>query len=312
MVGNPIAGREHTSYDSNVRTALHMPIWLLAILGGAVTSCGSRTELFIAPTGVPPVAVAPKPVDRTGCPDPSATYIYLVTEENELFSFYPPDLSFQRVGNLSCPGVNGATPFSMAVDRRGQAYVLFDDGSLFAVSTATAACIPTSFVPNQMGFGTFGMSFASDTGGPAERLYISDDDSDGVLRGLGVIDTKTFEVDVIGPSDVPFHRSELTGTGDGRLFAFWPDMSSAAGSHLSELDKTTGGVVAQTDLAISPEEEDAFAFAFYGGDFWIFTSGGGGPSLVHRFRPSDGTLTVPTMHPSTIVGAGVSTCAPQL
>jgi len=35
-------------------------------------------------------------------------------------------------------------------------------------------------------------------------------------------------------------------------------------------------------------------------------------TAVNRYRPSDGTTTMPTTHPSTIVGAGVSTCAPQL
>jgi hypothetical protein len=56
---------------------------------------------------------------------------------------------------------------------------------------------------------------------------------------------------------------------------------------------------------------DAWAFAFWGGDFWLFTSPTGPTSKVDRYRPSDGTTT--TMIPDTgikIVGAGVSTCAP--
>ena len=69
-------------------------------------------------------------------------------------------------------------------------------------------------------------------------------------------------------------------------------------------------MLAQTNLPIG-DVNDAFAFAFWGGDFWIFT-GMGGPSDVNRFRPADGTTTTPTKHPSTIVGAGVSTCAPSL
>jgi hypothetical protein len=60
---------------------------------------------------------------------------------------------------------------------------------LFRVSTATAACTSTRFMPGQNGFSTFGMGFASDFGGPAARLYVSDNDFDGTLRGLGGVST---------------------------------------------------------------------------------------------------------------------------
>jgi hypothetical protein len=312
-------------------------IWLAAVLGGAAASCGSRTGLFgeepgvgtsIAPphgigeagrdaavdTGqdvLPLIDVTPKPdVDRTDCPDADATYIYVVTEQNELFSFYPPDLLFKKIGNLVCPATAGTTPFSMAVDRRGIAYVLYNDGHLFRVSTATGACIATAFTVGQQGFETFGMGFASDVAGPAEKLYVSDNDFDGQLRGLGAIAIPSFKLSLIGSFGNTIRRSELTGTGDGRLFAYWPDPGAGTGSHLTELNKATGQIVAQTDLPIG-RSDDAFAFAFWGGDFWIFT-GNSGTSTVSRFRPSDNTTTNPTTHPSSIVGAGVSTCAPQL
>ena len=347
IVGKPIAGGEHTPYDSRVRTPRNgwratgrvRALWLLAVAGGAVASCGSRTGLFGTevdfgtstggPHGnveggidtgrdtttqadvIPPIDVVPRPdVDRKDCPDAEATYIYVVNEANELYSFYPPDLAFKLVGNLACPSAPGATPFSMAVDRRGVAYVLYNDGNLFRVSTATAACTATAFIPAQDNFETFGMGFASDVAGAAERLYVSDNGSDGVIRGLGFIDTTTFKLSILGPFGVTIRRSELTGTGDGRLFAFWPDPMIGGGSHLSELSKTTGAVIAQTNLPIG-EENYAFAFAFWGGDFWIFT-GDGALTSVSRYRPSDNTTTVPTTHASTIVGAGVSTCAPQL
>lgn len=315
-------------------------VWAVAVLGGAVASCGTRTGLFIegygigtvtegphtigeaggdvtldvADTGldvIPPIDGMPHPdVDRTDCPDADATFIYVVTQQQELFSFFPPTLTFKLVGNLVCPVAGSATPFSMAVDRRGVAYVLYSDGTLFRVSTATGACTATPFAVDQNGFQTFGMGFASDFGGAAERLYVSDNDFDKTLRGLGFIDTTTFQLSFIGPYGANITRSELTGTGDGRLFAFWPDQVPGAGSHLTELNKATGGVLAQTDLPVG-DVNDAFAFAFWGGDFWIFT-GAGGPTDVSRFRPADGTTTTPTTHPSTIVGAGVSTCAPSL
>jgi hypothetical protein len=45
------------------------------------------------------------------------------------------------------------------------------------------------------------------------------------------------------------------------------------------------------------------------GDFYLFTAPGGS-SIVTRFRPSDGSLVQVATLSQTIVGAGVSTCAP--
>jgi hypothetical protein len=54
----------------------------------------------------------------------------------------------------------------------------------------------------------------------------------------------------------------------------------------------------------------AWAFAFWGGDFWLFTAPGVA-SRVDRYRPSDGsTVTMKSNVGFNIVGAGVSTCAP--
>src|SRR5262245_59986244 len=71
------------------------------------------------------------------CEDAGVTYIYIMTEERELFRFYPPDLSFTFIGPIKCPAPPNTFPFSMAVDRKGIGYVLFGEGDLFAVSTAT-------------------------------------------------------------------------------------------------------------------------------------------------------------------------------
>jgi hypothetical protein len=313
-------------------------VWLAAVTAGMIVSCGSRTGLFsddyLATStegphndleagardgsadgepsldALPPLDVQPKPdVDRTDCPDADATYIYVVTSQNELFSFYPPSLTFHFIGNLVCPAPPGETPFSMAVDRKGKAFVVYTNGDLFQVSTATAACTGTAWTPHLGTFTTFGMGFSSDTGGAAEQLYVADSNPNGNSRGLGTIDVTTFQLTTIGSFSPPLPRAELTGTGDGRLFAFWPDGVAPTGSHVAEVQKTTANVVAQTDLPIA-HKNDAFAFAFWGGDFWIFTSPGTA-SEVSRFRPADGTTQTLTTHPSTIVGAGVSTCAPS-
>ena len=88
---------------------------------------------------------------RNDCPDADATLVYLVSAQNELFSFYPPTVTFTSIGTLVCPARPNETPFSMAVDRKGKAYVVFTDGNLFQVSTSTAACIATPFAVGQLG-----------------------------------------------------------------------------------------------------------------------------------------------------------------
>jgi hypothetical protein len=311
-------------------------VWIVMVGIGAAASCGGRTgllsdDLGASPTstskseagppsidasvvdsgfdGIPGIDVQPNPdVDRSDCPDADATFIYVVTEENELYSFYPPGLSFKLVGKLVCPSPPGQTPFSMAVDRKGVAYVVYTDGRLYRVSTATAACTTTPYTANQLGWTTFGMGFVSENGGPNERLYVSRFNP-GENSELGVIDTSTFRLSRIGPFSPPVPRSELTGTGDGRLFAYWPLTGAGLGSRVAEIEKQSGKVIASSSLPVG-SDGDAFAFAFWGGDFWIFTGRGG--TSVHRFRPTDGSTTTPTTHASTIVGAGVSTCAPQL
>ncbi len=317
-----------------------------------VAACGSRTGLFgpedasVPPEGpdasaldarvdatrdaapdtrpdeldaLPPIDVAQPPdvVSRTDCPDAGGTLVYVVTSRNELYAFYPPDLGFRLIGTLACPA-GSATPFSMAVDRRGVAYVLYTDGNLFQVSTQTAACVATSFRTGQSGFTTFGMGFAADaTAAGNERLYVADTGGGGIgpnndSRGLASINTTSFALSFIGRFTPALPRAELTGTADGRLFAYWPSGSAAAprGS-IAEIDARSGAVRARTDVTIGTNS-DAFAFAFYGGDFWMFNSPDGGPSAVSRYRLADQTTDTPLTFPETIVGAGVSTCAPSL
>src|ERR1700733_5402226 len=126
---------------------------LFASLVVAIAACGSRTGLLVPldfeeadgaivhpaygpEDALPPIAVG-VPEDVTvlsGCPDASSTLIYLISQANNLYSFYPPAAELTLVGTIACP--SNSMPFSMAVDRTGLAYVIFQDGHLFRVSTA--------------------------------------------------------------------------------------------------------------------------------------------------------------------------------
>ncbi|CAN5753290.1 hypothetical protein BH09MYX1_BH09MYX1_20430 [soil metagenome] len=247
----------------------------------------------------------PKP-PPLGCTDAGATQIYLITSQNELLSFYPPTLLFTKVGNIACPDAGAATPFSMGVDRSGFAFSVFNDGRLFRVSTATAACQTTPYVANQLGFQVFGMGYAGDQN--SEKLYTAESDFNNPSKGLAAIDTQTFLLSSVGAFQPPLPRCELTGTGDDRLFAFCLKQG-ASGSIIAQIDRTNAKVVAADNLVLG-NQSNAFAFAFWGGDFYIFTSPGGASSVT-KYDPLAKTETIVATHPSTIVGAGVSTCAPQ-
>jgi hypothetical protein len=295
-----------------------------------VAACGARTGLPVgesavvadaappeagpdvvdAPPDVPPDL--PPDVHQEDCAEAGITFIYVVTQANELFSFNPPTAAFTKIGDLDCPDGNGSSPFSMGVDRQGTAYVVFSpDGELYKVSTATAACEATDFVANQQGFSTFGMGFATKQNGPDEALFIADSTLQTPSLGIATIDTQSFALDFIAPFP-PDNQStgvELTGTGDGRLFGFF--VGGPDGESIREIDKSTGQILSTTPIDLANPAD--FAFAFWGGDFYLFHADAPqGPTTVTRYRPADGTLVdLPNQLPTGVVGAGVSTCAPS-
>jgi hypothetical protein len=239
--------------------------------------------------------------------------VYVVTEETEVLAFNPADGSFRTLGDLECPIPGfGWEPFSMAVDREGHAYVLYNNitdndapGILYRVSLTTLACSATSYVPGgTRGFTTFGMGFSTNLGGPTEQLYVAADDDP---PRLGVIDTTTFELTEVADLDPRAVHSELTGTGDGRLFGFFQPGATA---EVGQIDKTTGQLTAVNALP-GVSQGTGWAFGFWGGNFYLFTSPSGDGSDITRFDPSDNSIDVIAHYPGTIVGAGVSTCAPE-
>jgi hypothetical protein len=247
----------------------------------------------------------------------AAKLVYVVSAENDLYSFAPADLKFSPIGPLSCPASIGATPFSMAVDRSGTAYVNYTDGSIFRVSTKDASCQKTSFTPQQ-GFSTFGMGFASDAeGSSAETLYLCGyefDQTGRTARGLGLakLDVGTMALTRIADFSGALRGvgAELTGTGDAKLYGFF----EGTPSRLAAIDKSGAQTPSPRSLnGVATGSSSAYAFSFWGGDFWFYTASLGDPgSKVTRYKAAtDGSISVVVENTGmTIVGAGVSTCAP--
>lgn len=242
--------------------------------------------------------------------------VFVIAEDRTFYSFHPPTAEFKAKGILNCP-TGGAMPTSMAIDRDGFAWVRHSDGTVWKVSTIDLTCELTKYQAPAETFQKFGMGFATESkGGSAETLYLSD--SNGA--GLAKLDTKTLALTYIGAytGDLAGSTSELTGTGDGKLYGFF--VTSPA--QIAEISKATGDAINPTPLP-GVYAGSAWAFSFYGGDFYIYTNADGSSGLPKDSGGSDVTKYTPATAttPSSItvvkskigfkiVGAGVSTCAP--
>jgi len=262
------------------------------------------------------------------CADEARQLIYVIDRDNRLHSFHPVTHEYALIGTLNCPAgaswpewgnVGAATPFSMSIDRQAQAWVLYSSGEIFRVSTQDASCTATSFVPGQLSFKLFGMGFSSDAPGSSEdTLFISGGDFSPVLgtldannARLGSIETTTMGVTNIGAVPAGEYTPELSGNGDGDLYGYYPGLSTAT---IVRFNKGTGQADQSWPLPASAGGVAAWAFANWGGRFYVFLSVGSLFSTsanVYVFDPNTGAYDeVLSNTGNVVVGAGVSTCAP--
>lgn len=247
-----------------------------------------------------------------GCSD-EAKLVYVVDQTNHLLQFHPATKTFTDLGMLKCQPMAGAKPFSMAIARDATAWVLYDSSELFRVETKNdLACTKAAWTPNTQGLRKFGMGFSTDqVGGTTDTLFISGGfgPSDSTSK-LARLDMGTFQPSTLGTVT---GWPELTGTGKAELWGFFP----GASARIAQLDKASGAalqtylVPALNDLSDDPE---AWAFAFHGGSFWVFLEKNGEDyTTVYQVDSVTGAIAgmTPADDPKrSIVGAGVSTCAP--
>jgi hypothetical protein len=278
-----------------------------ALLALALTGCGARTGLG-APEGEGgSVARGKVPAYCTG---DTPTPIFVVTDMAELFSFDPPSAAFTDLGPVVCD--LASSPETMAVDHANHAYVTYQDGTMSIVDSSTLACTSTAFSDGPNG-GRFGSCFAATQGGQAETLFLFDGQTSASAPNgaLVRVDTQTFAVTTVGDISENLGGGELTGTGDGRLFAFGDASSTVPNDgSLAQLDPSDGNVLSDMPLALDASDS-GFAFAFWGGDFYFFVGMDGVGTTVSQLAP-DGTFTASyaALAGGNVVGAGVSTCAP--
>lgn len=312
-----------------------LPAGSIGLLG-ALAACASDPPPVFTPArdagtptgadtgpGTPESGVVPVPIRDAGraasCSE-AAQLVYVLSDRNDLYSFRPNLRQFTRIGALRCP--TSAQPNSMAIDRDAVAWVNYVEsglgdaaGTIYRVNTADASCTDAPPIRMPRGWFRLGMGFstvsADDT---AETLFVTGtaDPLGGGSPGLGSIDPARGLLHVIGSFSGAFRgqSAELTGTGDGRLFGFF----TTSPVQVAQLDRATAAVVDATPLP-GVETPQAWAFSFWGGDFYLYTAPsalGGRTTNVTRYRPSDGSVDPRYMTNIgfRIVGAGVSTCAP--
>jgi hypothetical protein len=272
---------------------------------------------------------------QNSCTADGVDLVYVVDEENHFMSFDPrllPADPFRMIGTLNCP-TNGATlqlpagaitPFSMSVDRTGKAWVEYTTGQIFNVSLTTAACTATAYTPNAGSMALFGMGFVSDSAGSMmEKLHIVGGGRSAEPMGrLRYVDVNAGNYTPQGTGMVTAasdYSPELTGTNEGRLYGFYPVLTSGP-AYVQEIDKTTGAPICQKynlgTTGLGNQIRD-WAFAQWGNKFYIFIttqdSNGVRNSTVRSIDKASGAYKIELSNlPYYIPGAGVSTCAPSV
>lgn len=234
--------------------------------------------------------------------------VYTIDQFNSKLSTFDPSTKvFHDLGSLSCPVSLGGTPFSMSVDRAGNAWVLYNNGELFKVGLQGLGCVKLAWTPPS-GLKVFGMGFSTETpGGDAESLFIGG----GLTQTqtsyiLARVDPNTMTATTFGSQP---QLPEMTGNGNAELWGFMPEPTTA---RVVRFDKSTGAAVTTFMQPTLGGTNTAYAFAHWGGDYWVFLQRNAETNTtVYQVNGMTGAITSMTPAPGhTVVGAGVSTCAP--
>jgi hypothetical protein len=286
---------------------------------GAHTCYGDAVVECNANGSIGPTVQACKAGCRSGacidsCATQGAELVYVVDNERDLLSFDPTRLDGEPlhvIAKLACPGTD-SHPFSMAVDRGGIAWVLYQDGQLYRVSIVDGHCAAAP-MSNAGGPALFGMGFTHQgSGSDDEALYTVHDGA----GAFGVLDTASEPAvwttrGTTRTSSKPDMSPDLTGTRDGELFGYFP--SSSGPSEIQQLDLATGRPTGQELVVPSTGgHANAWAFAHWGGVFYVFATYDHKSSIYAVHRKTGTASVVRDRIPYEITGAGVSTCAPEL
>ncbi len=264
---------------------------------------------------------ASPPSSGSGCSPDATNFVYVVgigaswPPATTLYKFAPDKKTFTLVGDVSCGG-NGNVN-SMAVDRDGTAWINWSGGEVYQVNTQDASCTPAPPVTLPSAWSQIGMGFSVDAvSSSAETLFVSSQGSQGTSAVSQLATLSGGSVQGVGTfagGNFAGLAPELTGTGDARLYGFFVN-PNGGDPLLGLIDKGTAAVSNTVAITGVAQPIHDWAFSFWGGHFYFYTSTGSGGSVVTDYDPDadagTGLDNAYATAPLEIVGAGVSTCAP--
>jgi hypothetical protein len=241
---------------------------------------------------------------------------YVWATNGDIYSFDPPSKTFTKIATPDC---DASQPNSMAIDRNLVAWLNYlEPGSsspndnIYKFDLTKGSGCQASGIKITSGYNQVGMAFSTDVaGGTTETLYL-----DGISGGeLARVDMTALTIVPIGnfsnDTKLKGQSCELTGTGSGLLYGYF---TTAPNVRVAQLDKTNANALSDDELmGFSPPED--WAFEFYGGDLYLesYPNKSNAPnSSVVQYDPVTKALDLAyvTNAGFTVIGAGVSTCAP--
>jgi hypothetical protein len=260
--------------------------------GGGVPEAG--TPHLTTDAAKPMDAADDSMADANECPL-AATLAYVTGAGSLLYSFYPPKIpmgtAFTLIGTLTCLSTYG--PTHMTVDRQATAWVV-SNGEIYKASTKDASCsLAPTWKPHPLTFPDFGLTFIGTSNTVDTNLYL--------MSGthLGLYDTATGGVTVIGPSPAPI--GDMTSNGDGTLYYLYDTTKPT----LFEVDPKNATVLQKTPIPGASGGGNQ-ALAFWGGRFYVFEG-----TTIYEYDPKTNTTKNLGISPISATGAGQSTCVPK-
>ena len=228
---------------------IHLPLLVLIALVSAACS--------IADSGTSP---APTPSPQAEADGPM---FFIDRGDNGLFKFDPSatnsgEMVAVEIGTIGCGTTAANPPYSLAIDRAGDAIVALENGAMIRVDTDTAACIDSGALP--IGAPYLSIRFVSN--GEVETLYGIDEN--GILKVLSV-DAPPSTIGSLS-EDSSGWLPDIAGTDDGRLFAFF-----IGESHIREVSLDDGQLLgAPMQVRGGGWDVVAYTAGYAGGSVYTF------------------------------------------
>ena len=141
-----------------------------------------------------------------------------------------------------------------------------------------------------------------------DTLYVAGGKDLTTLPSTSTLGTISFpDLTLTSIASLDLGAPELTGTGDGQLWAMSPATYSKFGqTTLARIDPSTGAILTSLTYPTIGYTPTSWALKFWGGSFWMFLG-----DSIYEVPRATGVLRVAVEGTGRfIVGAGVSTCAP--